>query len=177
MIPTRAPLRPEPLRPDHDVADFDSGRRDGLDAWLHSKALVSEGFSARTYVVADAAAPGTVVAFYSLSAGEVVRSALPSAKVRRNMPDVVPVALLGRLAVHRLWQGKGLGSALVVDAVRKTAAAARILGVRALLVHAIDEKAVAFYARHGFLSCPIGNRTLAMPIEIVRRLAAEEPER
>jgi GNAT superfamily N-acetyltransferase len=90
------------------------------------------------------------------------------------MPDEVPLLLIGRLAVDRNFQGRGLGSALLVDALQRCAAAAQIAGARGVLAHAIDEEAVHFYARHGFIVArPLGERTMLMPIEILLATVAD----
>jgi GNAT superfamily N-acetyltransferase len=80
------------------------------------------------------------------------------------MPDPIPMVLLGRLAIDQQWQGKGLGVALLQDAVVRTRAAAEILGIRGLLVHAISEDAKAFYERHGFLASLVQPMTLVLPL-------------
>jgi GNAT superfamily N-acetyltransferase len=82
--------------------------------------------------------------------------------LRRNMPDPLPVVVLGRLAVDRRHQGQGLGQAMVADALRRSLAARRLIGARALLVHAIDEKAAAFYRSLGFRASPISDWTLLL---------------
>jgi GNAT superfamily N-acetyltransferase len=98
------------------------------------------------------------------------RAALPTAKLRKGMPDKVPLLLIARLAVDTTFQGIGLGADLLADALRRCAAASEIAGVRAVIVHAIDDEAIAFYERHGFIASPLGERVLLMPIEAVRAL-------
>ena len=121
----------------------------GLDAWLQSKARLNETKGGtRTYAACDS---GRVVGFYSLAASSVQRRRL-SSRVGRNMPDPVPVILLGQLAVDADYQGRGLGSDLLVDAARRALAAADVIGARAIVVQALDEEAKAFYARFGFRS-------------------------
>jgi GNAT superfamily N-acetyltransferase len=100
-----------------------------------------------------------VVGFYSLAASAVALDVAPG-PVRRNMPDPIPVVLLGRLAVHKGHQGGGLGASLLQDAVRRVAGVADTIGVRALLVHAPDDSAAAFYRRSGFIASPIDLDTL-----------------
>jgi GNAT superfamily N-acetyltransferase len=159
------PLRaPERLSSTHDVDRFDSGSAP-LDAWLRHRALRNEaGGASRTYV----ACHGTrVVAFYCLANGAVLQSAAPG-RVRRNRPDPRPVRVLGRLAVDREFQGRGLGGALLRDAVLRTLQAAEIAGIRAILAHAKDERAKAFYERYGFLPSPIDPLTLMLPLNAVR---------
>ncbi len=96
---------------------------------------------------------GHVVAYYTLATGAVQCANAPG-KVRRNMPDPVPVMVLGRLAVHVDWQKKGLGRDLLADAVRRTLQAADIAGIRAFVVHALSDEAKRFYERLGFQSSP-----------------------
>jgi len=88
------------------------------------------------------------------------------------MPDPVPVALLGRLAVDRGWRGKGLGAALLRDAVLRVVGAAGTIGVRALLVHAISDEAKTFYEYRGFHASPIDPMTLMITIEEAQRMLA-----
>ena len=97
---------------------------------------------------------------------------MPSAKFRRGMPEQVPLLLIGRLAIDAEWRGRGLGSALLADALRRCVAESAIAGVRGVVAHAIDETAVAFYERHGFIRSPLGERIMLMPIETVRFLAS-----
>ena len=98
------------------------------------------------------------------------RSGVPNAKLRRGMPDEVPLLLIGRLAVDVTHQNRGLGTDLLIDALRRCLSAADTAGARAVIAHAIDDEAVAFYERHGFLRCPLGERTMLMPIETARLL-------
>lgn len=168
MAELKATLPPEPLAAHHDLTRFTNGRHATLDDWLRDFALASEGLSARTYVVCDAAEPSRVAGYYSISNAMERRAALPTAKLRRGMPGDVPLLLLGRLAVDREFQGLGLGKDLLADAIRRCAAAAEIAGARGILVHAIDAEAAEFYRRHGFLDSPVGELTLLLPIETVR---------
>jgi GNAT superfamily N-acetyltransferase len=161
-------LAPEPLAARHEVSRFSTGAHLSLDLWLQERALRIEGLSARTYVVCPAAEPDRVVAYFSISAAVEQRNTLPSAKIRRGMPEKVPLLLIGRLAIDAQWQGRGLGSALLADALRRCLAASQIAGVRGVVAHAIDEAAAAFYERHGFTRSPLGERAMLMPIETVR---------
>jgi GNAT superfamily N-acetyltransferase len=90
------------------------------------------------------------------------------------MPEQVPLILIGRLAVDAEWRGRGVGSALLVDALRRCLAASEIAGARGVVAHAIDESAVDFYERHGFVRSPLGERVMLMPIETVRSLVASK---
>lgn len=161
---------PEPLASRHDVSRFSNGVHPSLDAWLRERARASEGLSARTYVVCTKDEPNRVVGYFSISAALEQRNALPSAKLRRGMPEQVPLLLIGRLAVDREWRGYGLGSALLADGLRRCLAASEIAGARGVVAHAIDDAALAFYEQHGFIRSALGDRVMLMPIETVRFL-------
>jgi GNAT superfamily N-acetyltransferase len=167
----RARVRPpERLNPRHDLAAFDNGRHPSLDAWLRDRALASEGLSARTYVVCATDAPARVVGYYAISTAMEQRVALPSAKLRRGMPEQIPLLLVGRLAIDRAFQGMGLGTELLSDALRRCLSASEIAGARGVVAHAIDDEAIRFYQRHGFVLSPLGERVMLMPIEAIRAL-------
>jgi GNAT superfamily N-acetyltransferase len=89
------------------------------------------------------------------------------------MPDRVPLLLVGRLALDRDFQGRGLGTELLVDALRRCLSASEIAGVRGIVAHAIDDDAVDFYRRHGFQLSPLGERVMLVPIETARALLAD----
>ena len=157
-----AVAEPEPLGPQHDVSQFSSGVP-GLDAWLQSKARLNEAKGgARTYVACDGE---RVAGFYSLAASAIERQRR-SSRVGRNMPEPVPVILLGQLAVDSAYQGRRLGSDLLVDAVRRARAAAEVIGARAIVVQSIDERAKSFYGRFGFR--PLSDRE---PLMLVLRMS------
>jgi GNAT superfamily N-acetyltransferase len=158
---------PEPITEAHDLATFDSGES-SLDNWLRRRALRNEASGgSRTYVVCSD--PGKhVVAYYCLAAGAVAHTAAPG-RVRRNMPDPIPVMVIGRLAVDRSFQGRGLGRAMLRDAVLRTIQAASIAGIRAILVHAVSEEARQFYEKCGFHASPIDRMTLMVTIAEVER--------
>jgi GNAT superfamily N-acetyltransferase len=161
---------PERLAVHHDLSVFNNGKHPLLDDWLRDRALASEGLSARTYVVCAAPAITRVVGYYAISMAMEQRIALPTAKLRRGMPGQVPLLLIGRLAVDRGFQANGLGTELLADALRRCLAASEIAGVRGVVAHAIDDDAVGFYRRRGFLQSPLGKRVMLMPIEMVRAL-------
>ena len=161
---------PEPLNARHDLSRFTNGVHLSLDQWLRERARSSEGLSARTYVVCPTKEPGRVVGYFSISTAVEQRNALPSAKLRRGMPEQVPLLLIGRLAVDSEWHGRGLGSGLLVDALRRCVAASEIAGARGVVAHAIDETAVRFYEGHGFVRSMLGERIMLLPIESVRSL-------
>jgi len=111
---------------------------------------------------------GQVVGYYSLAAGSVFHRVATS-KARRNLPDPVPAVLLGRLAVDRNWQGRGLGGDLLRDAALRVAGAADTIGVRVFLVHALSDDARRFYERYGFRASPLEPMTLMITIDELRR--------
>lgn len=165
---------PERIRADHDLAPFDNGRYPVLDDWLRTRALTSEGLSARTYVVCPEDTPARVVGYYALSAAMEQRIAMPTAKLRRGMPEQIPLMLIGRLAVDITCHGKGLGAGLLVDALRRCLAAAAIAGIRGVVAHAIDDEAMRFYVRNEFVLSPLGERKMFMPIETVTALVGDK---
>lgn len=128
-----------------------------LDDWLKRRARSNQVSGAsRTFVVCD---DSRVVAYYALASGAVSLSEAPN-RFRRNMPDPIPVAILGRLAIDQAYQGKGLGRALVRDAGLRLLNAAEILGIRGMLVHAISDDARAFYLALGFEQSSLDPMTL-----------------
>ena len=137
---------PEPLGRRHDISQFNSGVS-SIDTWLRSKAHLNEAKGgARTYVICDGE---RVVGFYSLAASAVEKRRL-SSRVSRNLPEPIPVILLGQLAVDTRHQGMGLGVGLLADAVRRSLVAANLIGARAVVVQAVNERAKNFYERFGF---------------------------
>jgi predicted N-acetyltransferase YhbS len=155
---------PEPLAAHHAVADFDCGTA-SLNDWLKKRALRNQVSGAsRTFVVCD---DGRVVAYYALASSAV---ALDSAtgRLRRNMPEPIPVVVLGRLAVDVCFQGHGLGRGLLQDAARRVLQAADEIGIRGLIVHAIDSDAKAFYQRLGFDVSPLDPMTLMITLADLR---------
>ena len=124
--------------------------------------------SARTYVICARDAPQRVVGYYAISTAMEQRISLPNAKMRRSMPDQVPLLLISRLAVDRQYQGKRLGADLLFDGVRRCLEVSEIAGIRAIVTHAIDDDAVRFYQHQGFLRCPLGDRVMLLPIEAAR---------
>lgn len=155
---------PSPLNEGHRLDGFDSGVP-SLDDWLMRRALQNQASGAsRTIVVCDA---GRVIAYYALAAGAVAPDASPG-RFRRNMPDPIPVVVLARLAIAREAQGRGLGRALFRDAALRVLAAADLLGIRGLIVHAVSDEAKAFYLRLGLSSSPLDPMTLMTTIADLR---------
>src|SRR3954466_7510574 len=131
---------PVPLTVEHDLSDFDCGEP-ALNDWLRHRALKNESRFSRTYVVCEG---NRVVAYFCISAGAVERAAAPG-KMRRNAPDTIPVSIIGRLAVSRNHAGKGVGTDILSDALRRIALASQSVGMGAVLVHAKDDAAKRFY--------------------------------
>ncbi|MGA2355519.1 MAG: GNAT family N-acetyltransferase [Terriglobales bacterium] len=151
---------PEKLRVDHDLSNFDCGEPT-LDEWLRRRALQNEESGAsRTYVVCTGQ---RAIGYYALAVGAVAHTEAPG-RVRRNMPDPVPVMIIGRLAVHKDYQGRKIGPALLRDAVVRTLQAAEIAGIRAILVHAISERARKFYEDCGLVASPMDRMTLMITV-------------
>lgn len=152
--------QPEPLEARHDTEAFASGV-DSLDEWLKRRAKKNQQSGAsRTFVACDGQ---RVVAYYSLASSAVTIDEAPG-HFRRNMPDPIPVVVLGRLAVDRVWQGKGIGRALVRDAVLRIIHAADTIGIRGVIVHAISADAKKFYEQVGFDPSPLDPMTLMMTL-------------
>jgi GNAT superfamily N-acetyltransferase len=147
----------------HNVSDFDCGNS-VMNVWLRDRAESGEGKYARTYVVCEGNA---VVGYYCIFNGSVSYKELPGKMKReRGQPKDTPVMVIGRLAVDVRHQGTGLGGALLRDALKRIVSAHEIAGIRCILIHAIDNAAVAFYKRHtDFEEWPDGSRTLYMPME------------
>lgn len=152
-------LSPEPLNAAHAIDGFSCGEP-VLDDWLKRRALANQASRAsRTFVVANR--DGEVMGYYALSTGAVAR-ADATGGVRRNMPDPIPVLVLGRLAVDHRAQGMKLGASLLKDAVTRSMAVSENAGVRALLVHALHDRARDFYLKYGFGSSPTDPMTLML---------------
>lgn len=150
---------PQLLTDNHVLNDFDCGEP-LLNDWLKRRALANQARGAsRTFVVVDNRK--RVIGYYALSAGAVAHRDSTGA-VRRNMPDPIPVIVLARLAVDRNAHGKQLGGALLRDAVSRALSVSENAGVRALLVHALHEKAKAFYRHYGFEESPMDPMTLML---------------
>lgn len=150
---------PVPLTAEHDTSAF-TCRHESLSNWLSKRALAnSVSGASRTYVVCNE--QRQVVGYYALAAGSMAAAGATS-RMRRNMPDPLPVIVLGRLAVHSDWGGRGIGSGLLKDAVLRSIQASALVGVRALLCHAIDDDAKNFYLKHGFVESPLDPLTLML---------------
>jgi GNAT superfamily N-acetyltransferase len=160
---------PAPIAADQELANFDSGEW-SLNEWLKKRAFKNHASGAsRCFVLCVGA---TVIGYYSLSAGAISHEAAPKA-MRRNMPDPLPVLLLGRLAVDKRYHNRGIGQALLRDAMLRAVSVAGDAGVFALLVHAISDPARQFYLSRGFVESPLQPMTLLMTMETIQSILAE----
>jgi GNAT superfamily N-acetyltransferase len=156
---------PQPLTAAHRLDDFSCGEPE-LDEWLKRRAMANQQSGAsRTFVVADP--DNRVHGYYAMAAGAVAHR-LASGGVRRNMPDPVPVLVLARLAVDTRAQGYKLGGAMLQDAVQRAVAVSQNAGVRALLVHALHDRAKQFYEHYGFQASPLDPFTLMLRLNTTR---------
>lgn len=137
---------------------------DDLNNWLMKRARKNEGKFARTFVVCDG--DHRVTGFYCLAAGSVERSTLGK-PIQRNADDVIPVIVLGRLAVDLSLQGQGIGILLLNNVFRRTLHASASLGVRLLLLHAKNDSFRDYYARFGFRPLPEHALTMALPMDTI----------
>ncbi len=150
---------PEPLSPDHQVHSFACGES-VLDEWLKRRALGNQTSGAsRTFVVTTH--EREVMAYYALAAGAVAHQDA-TRSIRKNMPDPVPVMVLARLAVDARAQGMKLGAGLLRDALQRCVLVSQNTGVRAMLVHALNDHARQFYEHYGFKVSPAHPMTLML---------------
>ena len=155
------------LTAEHDHASFDCGN-DALNRFIKQHALQGQraGIS-QTYV---AVIEKQIVGFHTLVVGDVAHDEAPE-RLTKGLPRFpIPVIILARLAVDASWKGKGLGAALVVDAMRRILNAADIAGVRAMVVHAKDEDVKRFYEHLGFLPFPGKMLTLYRLLKDIRAM-------
>ena len=152
---------PEPITETHFIESFSCGVP-VLDEWLKRHALKNEiSGASRTFVVCQ---DRQVVGYYTLATGSIEHHDAPG-KIRRNMPDPIPVMVLGRLAVDQERQHTGLGRGLLKDAVLRTLTVSQHAGMKALLVHALSEDAKRFYTRNGFIESPFDPMTLMIALQ------------
>jgi hypothetical protein len=162
--PKRGRLPPPTLLDtSHDLSRFDCGN-EALNDWLKGRALDSEGRTARTYVACEG---NTVVGYYCLASGAIERSALPKPLKRHGLPNPIPVVIIGRLARDLSYKGSGLGLDLLQHALSRIVHASETIGIRCVLVHAVDEKAAQFWKDNEFIESQIGSRTFFLPIETI----------
>ena len=157
---------PQPLSAAHSLDEFECGET-ALDEWLKRRAMANQSSGAsRCFVAVNR--DNHVLGYYALAAGAVSHQ-MTTSSVRRNMPDPVPVIVLGRLAVDRRAQGIKLGASLLQDAVNRALAVSQDAGVRALLVHALNDRAKLFYEHYGFRVSPAHPMTLMLRLSNAKR--------
>jgi predicted N-acetyltransferase YhbS len=159
---------PVPLAEHHELASFHSGEA-SLDEWLKKRARANQSAGAsRVFVVCE---DNRVAGYYALSSSSISPAIVPG-RFRRNMPDPIPVVLLGRLAIDKSWQGQGVGRSMFRDAAMRVSQAADIIGVRGIIVHAISSDARKFYLALGFTECAKAPIMLAVTLQDIRAALA-----
>lgn len=144
----------------HDLSTFDCGET-SLNHWLRSRSLANQASGAsRTFI---ACVERRVYAYYSLSSGSI-SSRIVAGRFRRNMPDPIPVVLLGRMGVDVTLKGQGIGRALIKDAGLRVSQAAGVIGIGGIIVHPLSEEARQFYLAVGFDECPGDSQVLAITL-------------
>ncbi|MEE7626184.1 GNAT family N-acetyltransferase [Methylobacter sp. Wu8] len=160
---------PAPITVNHELAGFDSGEP-SLNEWLKKRVFKNHAPGpSRCFVLCAGA---DAIAYYSLSAGAISHEGAPKT-MRRNMPNPLPVLLLGRLAVDKRYHNQGIGQALLRDAMLRAVNVAGDAGVFALLVHALSDQAKQFYLSRGFVESLLQPMTLFVTIETIRSILAE----
>jgi GNAT superfamily N-acetyltransferase len=162
---------PVPLSAEHQLEHFYSGEL-SLDDWLKKRALKNQTSGASRCFVLCQKEEKKVIGYYSLSAGAITHIHAPKS-MTRNMPDPLPIILLGRLAIDQKYHNEGLGSALLRDALIRVVSVANNTGVSAILVHALSEQARRFYLSRGFVESPLQPMTLMMTLETIRTVLRE----
>lgn len=154
---------PQPLTIDHNLDQFSCGKQ-VLDDWLRNTALKnhSQGGS-RTFVITDEET-NRVIGYYCISTGSIEHNKI-TGKFKRNMPDPIPVILLGRLAVDVDYANRGIGTGLMKDCYKRVVSISTEVGVRAILVHAIDDESRQYYLKLGFSESPIQSHTLMIRVK------------
>lgn len=155
--------RPAPISEGHVTSDFHCGEAT-LDAWLREMALYNQTRQyTRTFVIADE--DYNVVGYHSLCAGMIHRNDVPRSVKGGRAPNEIPVALLARLAVDKRHQGRNLGGALMRNALQSAVSAGQVVAFRTVMVDAISEQAVKFYAKYGFRPTRISPSKLILPMK------------
>lgn len=158
--------RPEPLGAHHRLDGFNCGKP-ALNDWLlrHARQAQNSG-SAKTFVAAD---DDRVAGYFSLTVGQIDTLEAPE-RIRQGMGQYpIPVVILARLAVSIQDQGKGIGTGMLQDAIRRTLIIAEQAGIRAMLTHPIDDDAARFYSRFGFVASPMREQQRLLLLKDARR--------
>jgi len=172
-VPDAAPAFDPPtlLTEAHDGSAFESGEP-ALDDWLRRRAWNNQQTAAsRTYVVCPAGS-STIAGYFALSMGQILAHEI-TGSMRRNMPPSIPAVLLGRLAIARARQGRGLGRAMLADAIARAQRVSAEVSARLVIVHAISPAAEAFHLHHGFTRLPVETPTFALDLVKLRKLSGD----
>lgn len=160
---------PEVINENHDISDFDCGE-ESLNEWLKNRAIKNNSSNAsRCFVICN---ENKVIGYYAFSAGQVDNKSAPG-KIKRNMPNPIPVFILGRLAIDLRYQNMKLGSALLKDCMFRAIAVSEHMAGKALLVHALSQEAKDFYLKYGFQNSIINPMTLFLSIDDIKRHVKE----
>ena len=158
-------MRVLPLTGSHDRQGFDCGRQE-LNDWLRQVARQHQDKRlSKTFVAILEEAPERICGYYALTLAELENRHLPAAW-RKKLPRRIPGVRLGRLAVDRQYQGKGLGELLLVDAVTRAQRICTEAGGIGLFVDVIDEKAASYYRRFGFEPSPDNSLLLFLSAKV-----------
>lgn len=150
----------------HELTLFDCGNPT-LNEWLKKQSLRNQNSGAsRTFVICQ---KKRVIGYYALASGSVERINAPGS-IARNMPEPIPVTILGRLAIDQEFQSQRLGGHMLKDALLRTISVSKTVGIRAILVHAISEEAKSFYLNYGFIESPLNSMTLLLSIKKIKAL-------
>lgn len=160
--------KPELLTPEHTYEEFNC-LEESLNIWLKRYAVKNQQRGASRCFVLCEVDSYQVDAYYTLSAGAIAHVDAPK-KMRRNMPNPLPVLLIGRLAIDQSYQNQGFGTALLQDAMHRALSVANEAGVFAVMVHALSEQAKRFYLSRGFVESPIQPMTLMMTLKTIKEL-------
>lgn len=161
-------LGPEPLDGEHQINGFECGEG-SLDIWLVRYAQLAGGVgSARTYVVTDAEQAGRVVGYHALTVVSLDQDEVTERAVKGMGRHPVPAVLLARLAVDVSVQGRGVGALLVQDAMFRTISVSKVVGVRLLLAHSLNDAVRAFYMKFGFEESPTDRKNLQFLLKDVQ---------
>ena len=158
--------KPTLLTENHEIKDFNCGEG-VLNDWLKKRALKNQTNNAsHTIVICQ---NNSVVGYYAIAAGSIERTQAPK-PIARNMPEHIPIIVLGRLAIDKKYQRQRLGAALLKDALLRSLTISRDIGVRAILVHTLSKQAKEFYLQYGFVETPFEPMTLMLSISTLRKL-------
>jgi GNAT superfamily N-acetyltransferase len=164
----------ERLAKHHERSAFDCGHP-SLNDWLQQRAGQHDRKDLSRTFVATLTGATEVVGYYAIATHCVMSATLPVDQAKGLPPLDVPVALLGRLAVDQKMQGQGLGSYLLIDALRRVSRLADEIGIRAIEVDAIDHSAKTFYLKFGFCELLDNPRHLFLSMQVVRKLRLDRP--